>query len=136
MQTPLGKVAHVAAAAVLVAYCLWAESNATSRLRDAAKLDSAWLEELLSPEIEPVPPREPFRPSKSTAVPTTTDLAVAATSAEALDATSEAPQLQLSATCIHGDRRLALINGSLYAQGESLAGAEPRYTVALIEPDK
>ncbi len=138
MQTPLGKVAHVAAAAVLVAYCLWAESSTSSRVRDAAKLDSEWLEALLSPQIEPQLPRDPFAPMKATPVPTATELAVAAASAEALDATAEAPPLELSATCIHGDRRLALINGSLYAQGESLEGAEdgPRYTIALIETDK
>jgi hypothetical protein len=53
-------------------------------------------------------------------------------------ATAAHVQWELNATCIHGDRRLALINGSLYAQGDSLKAEEAglSYTIALIEADK
>jgi hypothetical protein len=144
MSPLVHKFAPVAIVAGLFGWCCWPYLKAP----DALVLESGKPLEvgasLLSPDVDPAPARDPFRPPSlnETALHETTPTVVQATPSPVEEKPpAERPlaevmqSLALDATVIHGDRGIALINGKVYAEGDSLAVSGPvvhPYTVARI----
>lgn len=149
MDIPLDKVIPRALALAVVGYCLWPSMMAfnskpeTKAPEKLPELSAA----LLSPTMPPAPTRDPFKENTATLVsalkkviqPATkaaavkgprkpavkTERRVASTSRGQGKPTGKGANhsggLTLEATCIVGDRRLAIINGRLYAPKETLS---------------
>ena len=140
MKALQSKMVHMAAVAGLVGYCYWCEQDATKAPAANTTRHSS-LKELLSPAIEPAQDRDPFRELAPQIAAGETDAAKAGkkeAEREAAELKGATNELALAGTFIHGKRRLALINGNFYSEGESLQpmrGAG-QYVVAEITSDK
>ncbi len=148
MHELVGKFAPTAIVVALMVYCCWCclcvpqPEPVVLNEGDLPQINSA----LLSPVIQPVPDRNPFRPleavkmvSAKGKVPTTAgpgqeEPATQRSIAEVLSS------LALNATYIQGNQRLAMIDGRVYRQGEPLAIPGESVTepcvVARIAADK
>ena len=109
---------------------------------------------LLSPTIAPAPARNPFGLAVATQTPATVAPSAAETDAEEstaetaegsvaetreIDTKSLLSDLALNATFLTGNRRVAVINSQLYAEGEPLgqsASSKQPYVVAQIYQHK
>lgn len=140
MRALQSKLVHMSAVAALAGYCYWCEQVETRVQVSATEKHKGSLENLLSPTIEPAPQRDPFHP---VAQPQT-GAGTSAADAEAAElklaaAGNPADEFALAATIIHGPRRLAVINGSLYGEGEPLKSSVPNgqpCIVAQIHADR
>ena len=147
MSGTLGKMAPTAILFMLLAWCCWPylerprSTTGVGQGSDLPRITGA----LLSPTVEPASVRDPFQPpqasqpapspsKKPTAPPPEQPKAAAAEKV-----TDVFAGLSLGAIYIRGDRRVALINDRVYAQGERLtvsaSAAEP-YIVGEISADK
>ncbi len=152
MNGPAGKLAPTAAVAAVVAWCCWSyvgESGTGFPVNGGGNPPKITTE-LLAPQIAPASSHDPFRPEAETEQSSEND--AAASSGEdqiKLEVVGEgggppvkAPDevfasLTLDATCIQGDRRVALIDGRVYAEGELLAipgSATEPWVVAEVSP--
>jgi hypothetical protein len=151
MQLPLDKLAPRAIALAVVGYCVWPCLTAFTS-RPAAKPPEKLPElaaTLLKPALAPFPARNPFerkhaavaasvkrgKPSPAAANKT----AGKATGRVATKAVDPLSALSLDATCIVGGRRLAMINGRLYATQEKLGAGNsstPPYKIVGVLPYK
>jgi hypothetical protein len=100
---------------------------------------------MLHPAPGAVAERDPFRlpPPARAAMAAHKPAGPAAQVAKAVDPAADTAKLlsglALHATYIHGQRRVALINGLVYAEGEPLKPANPTTTpfvVAWVYPDR
>ena len=137
MKTLQSKLVHMGAVAALAGYCYWCEQAETSVRVAVGEKHNDSLKKLLSPTIEPAPQRNPFEAAgrPQTAQRSPAQLA----GAEADTPSDPSAAFLLGATIIHGQRRLALINGRLYGEGDSLTNGvseDQPYTVASIYTDK
>ena len=143
MASPIGKLAPTAVVVVAVSYCAWPYVFPSS---DGAAKQAAAMPEIaatqLSPVILPPPKRDPFQELDG-AVNRTADRnnaaaapvagvhgAAGSRAASAARGKSNGPadplgDLALSATSILADRRLAVINGRIYAEQERLTTQDP-----------
>jgi hypothetical protein len=140
MSGRLKKIAPTAIVAAVLGYLCWPyftdpEAAAGQKKESTLPVLTA---ALLSPPPEPAPDRDPFSQGKNWS---------AAVTAKKPKATVKKPPpventltgQALNATYIHGERRLALISGQVYAEGEPLKGqnsSSSLLTVARICPDK
>jgi hypothetical protein len=151
MKTRLTKAAPIAVVAGVVAFCCWPylaspdTGPAGPGSREAQEIAPA----LLSPKFGPPTERDPFRlpTDVQNQAPASRDVAIAtvqkgdpvAPMARAADASDPLQGLSLSATYVHGKRRLAMINGHLYPEGGSFkvasSAGEP-FVIARIDPYK
>jgi len=147
MSGTLGKMAPTAILFMLLAWCCWPyleRPRSTTGVRLGSDLPRI-TGTLLSPAVEPASARDPFQPPQTSQPapppsrkPTAPPPEQPKPPAEAR-ATDVLAGLSLGAIYIRGDRRVALINDRVYAQGERLdisaSAAEP-CTVAEISADK
>jgi hypothetical protein len=145
MAIPLNKAAPTAVVAGVLGYCCWS-SLSTSEPKGGALEETrvaGIAVSLLSPPIAPPPVRNPFRSGERS-----TAQAAAAPVARASDRPAPAPTagagpreapigLDLTATFIRGEDRVAMINGRLYGPGDTLgpSGADAA-VIAAIYPNK
>jgi len=150
MAISVGKLAPSAVVLAFVGYCVWPSlSDLTSPpplLKATAKMPEL-AASLFSPTMPPVPTRNPWggldaaslAAAKDSAKPgdanseTVVDSAMAKTSAGPVDPLAG---LKLDATCILGDRRVAMINGQMYAAQEVLTVENAPYRVVRVLPYK
>jgi hypothetical protein len=168
MTLTVGKFVPTAVVAAAVAYCSWShlfapEAPVSDRSGKLPTITAAQL----SPTVAPRAERDPFRPVRATSplAPGTTKAGVSPPvvkggvaagqkpGATAGGTTAAGPQgasdmrepadllgrLTLNATSLQGDRRVAMINGRLYEQGERLRLPElgtAACVVACILPHK
>jgi hypothetical protein len=136
MSGTLSRLAPTAAVAAFVAWCVWPYvSGAGPRrfVQEPAEVPQI-AGSLLQPAIVPAGDRDPFRPADADQ-PDPSDLVARAAepaARQAAPAAEEAAplaqvrpgdvldQLVLDATIIHGDRRLALINGQVCGPGDAV----------------
>ena len=139
MSGRIGKLVPTAIVAAVLGYLCWPyfiDPEAAAGQKKESKLP-VLTAALLSPPPEPAPERDPFRQAKRWSAAVTKK-----ETKEEKKRPAAAPTLSgqiLNATYIHGDRRLALINGQVYAEGEALKGqnsSSSPLTVARICPDK
>lgn len=130
----------------LVGYCCWPYLGRPTpeAARDNPKPPEV-ARTLLAPTLAPVPQRDPFgmtaptpaKESPSTKPPPSANPPAAAIARA--DLTSLLSGLTLNATLIRGSRRVALINGRSYAEGDKLTGSGSTTSacvVARVYPDK
>ncbi|MFH1924471.1 MAG: hypothetical protein ABIP48_31860, partial [Planctomycetota bacterium] len=127
MAALIGKLAPAAIVAAVVAWCCWPYLNPVKPLAGGQGSDDlpSVADLLLQPAIVSASGRDPFQPLH---VPEPTTARVDLVSIEEPTTPDPLPEepvdilgsLRLDATFIHGDRRLALINGRICARGESL----------------
>jgi hypothetical protein len=136
MSGRIGKIAPTAIVAAVLGYWCWPYVNESiGRPQDKKENKLPVISAaLLSPAPEAAPDRDPFRPpgeKKSSAA-----MAGPTKKPTLADANALGSQV-LNATYIHGDRRLALISGHVYVEGEQLKGPSgPPLTVARICPER
>ncbi len=150
MELPAGKLAPRAIAFAMVGYCVWpsiAQLFAEPEAKPPQKA-SEMAVSLLEPAMPPPPVRDPFvlpgaaRPAPAAgragraATNGRLDQLVGLPAGRAAAGGSAVPGLTLEGTCIVGDRRLAIINGRLYAPRETLvaAGFQPAQQPAGGQP--
>jgi len=147
MSAQLGKVTPIALLIGVVGYCCWpylAAQEAGPAAEGAGKLP-----EVTAGMLHPVPAaaagRDPFRSAERVRAPATAKrpASSAAQAAKTPAPEADTPQLlgglRLYATYIRGERRLALIDGSVYAEGEPVKGARAMaapFVVVRVDPDK
>jgi hypothetical protein len=168
MALPLARIAPTAVVICAVGYCCWPYmGGSTATPAEAPNKLPEISAALLSPAIEPAPDRDPFgatsqaqmdtpeddKPAKAAvgqhgAAPRTgpdsaSGAGGTAPAGKGHDPTKDLANalsgLALNATYIQGDRRIAVINGRPYAQGESLSvsnSTSDPYIVAQIHPYK
>lgn len=150
MPPQIVKFAPTAIVAALAAWCCWpylggAEpAGGASQQSSFTKINAS----LLAPSIAGASGRDPFQPPspEEAAVAESEESEKAAEKATVRDASPAEEEgadrpanFVLDATCIRGNRRLALINGQLCAPGEALTAARPAtvpYVVRQISPHK
>ncbi len=134
MSSMLAKMAPTAVVAVLVVWCCWPyleaprQDQALQHDDDSPRIAGS----LLSPAVEPAPDRDPFQPPPTKQPPLTKQEEPVAIPRPA-EPPAENPQpaeeeetakplddLVLRAIYIQGDRRVALINDQVCAQGDLL----------------
>jgi hypothetical protein len=143
MSERIGKIAPTAIVAAVLAYLCWPYFNESAEAPQQKKENKLPVisQALLSPPAEPVPERDPFKQpgDKKWSAALAAQAAKKPAAARALPDANPLGSQVLGATYIRGDRRLALISGQIYAEGEQLKGqslsASP-LTVARICPDK
>jgi hypothetical protein len=162
MSRTLGRMAPTAIVFALAVWCCWPYLD---ELRSSLEVEQGGdlpriTSSLLSPTVEPVPKRDPFQPPPAIRAdppgskkPEIKKLAASSPHPQAgprqagasdqanaqRPGTDVVKTLVLEAIYIQGDRRVALINDRVYAQGEPLAISDPAaepYIVAQISPDK
>jgi hypothetical protein len=184
MPFPIAKYAPTAIVLGVVGYCVWpyvAGSDSPAGADSQAKMPEI-AAALLSPKIEPSPPRDPFQSIEDVAAaltPESSNISKSAAKSAAKEpsaagetgksATNVKPEtaatlkqntsdmktalpqtgkpvlpgtdnstggMTLGATCVRGDRGLALINGRIYASGETIKspGVQEQYKVDRILP--
>jgi len=150
MPPQITKFAPTAIVAALATWFCWPYLDGTD-LAGGTSQESSFTKinaSSLAPSIAGASGRDPFQPPP----PEEADLAESDAPEEtAEEATARGvclpeaegedrpPDLVLQATCIRGNRRLALINGRLYAPGEAVTLARPAafpYVVRKIFPHK
>lgn len=143
MSGTLGKLAPTAIVCGLVAWCCWPHlegSHWATGVQPAAELPRL-AGELLSPQIEPAPDRDPFQPPpvRKPAPPENRQPAEPPPGKVEHERTvvEEAPVdvfsgLALGAIYIRGDRRVALINGRVYQQGQPLVLSVPAADPCIV----
>jgi hypothetical protein len=143
MSERIGKIVPTAIVAAVLTYLCWPYFNESTGAPEEKKESKLPVisQALLSPPAEPAPERDPFKQPGdkkwSAALAGQGTKKPAAPGAPA-DANPLGGQL-LGATYIRGDRRLALISGHIYAEGEPLKGQTSSLsplTVVRICPDK
>lgn len=163
MEIPFEKVIPRSLALAVVAYCLWPtfvayfSEPSSQQPKKTPELSAA----MLSPKLAPPPTRDPFAECADSTEDknspgtnhTTTETAGAragsmrnqgSTSSVGLKSsiaqeTDKSKSLILEATCIVNDRRLAVIDGRLYAPKDKLVmtdGAGPPYEIVEVLPYK
>jgi hypothetical protein len=148
MELPAGKLAPRAIALAMVGYCVWpsiARFFAEPEAKPPQKA-SEMAVSLLQPAMPPPPVRDPFvLPGAARPAPASgragraanngqLDQLVGLPAGRAAAGGSAVPGLTLEGTCIVGDRRLAIINGRLYAPRETLAEpATPTLPCKILE---
>jgi len=147
MSGLLGKFGPTAVVATVVAWCCWPYLVDTDSELDLDQDTSVPViaSSLLSPTFAPLPERNPFAPESAQNRPFTVEAAFSALSgllslladkgpivAKTGQAPSAEPSLRelvrnlpLEATYCQGERSIALIDGQLYAKGDSLFPSEP-----------
>jgi hypothetical protein len=140
MSGRLRKIAPTAIVAAVLGYLCWPyvtdpEAAAGQKKESTLPVLTA---ALLSPPPEPAPDRDPFSQGKN--------WSAAVTAKKPKDTPKKPPPIEntlsgqiLNATYVHGARRLALISGQVYAEGEALKGQNSSSSplkVARICPDK
>lgn len=140
MSRPISKLAPAAVVLVVAAWCCWPYlegPKAVTGVEQQPDLPRITRSQL-SPEVQPASERDPFRPVAAEKAdspqgeesPPSSPLPVQEKAAEQQkDITEILSGLVLGATYVQGDRRVALINGRVYQEGERLAIATP-----LAEP--
>jgi hypothetical protein len=151
MAIPVGKLAPSAVALVFVADCVWpilSELTLAPRPTPPKKVPEL-AAALASPAMPPRPTRNPFEWTDAALLaaakgsPKAARKTAAQTAALGTAKTPDKPvdplgALKLDATSILGDRRLAVINGQLYALHDRLAGdsSTPPYRIVGVLPCK
>src|SRR5688572_29403638 len=113
MKTLQSKLVHMGAVAALAGYCYWCEQAETSVRVSVAEKSNESLKKLLSPTIEPDPERNPFE-AVGRPQPAALQRNQVASAEDDANPSDPSAAFLLGATIIHGQRRLALINGRLY----------------------
>lgn len=143
MSTRANKLVSLGVATAAVAYgCYPFVSGAgpdSAASLQLPKLTSA----MLSPQVPPVGDQDPFRIVRSTTKPPVTVApparVVASTPKPAFDPTAILNGLNLESTFLLGSKRLAMIDGHVYAEGAKLAPAKAKnggeLVVARVEMD-
>jgi hypothetical protein len=130
MSGTLGRLAPTAAVAAFVAWCVWPYIGGAGPQRFVQEPPGVpqIADSLLQPAIVPAGDRDPFRPARADQPGPSDFVAEAAKPAprQAAPLAQVRPgdvldQLVLDATIIHGDRRLALINGQVCGPGDAVA---------------
>jgi hypothetical protein len=104
----------------LAGYCCWSESDDLAAT--PAKEKSATIEltsTLLAPTSTPAPARNPF-PSPTANKKVVTERSITKAPPVKMDLAKNTSHLVLRATFICGDRRLAMINGKFYGEGDTV----------------
>ena len=131
MNPLIEKLAPTGVVVALVGLCCWPHlTDSEVRLDMQQENDLPQVtQSLLSPDILPAPDRDPFRDMRINStggmqeqLATTAGPGTGGGSSE-IDIAAELSKLVLNATYVRGDRRVALINGELYALGETLDGS-------------
>jgi hypothetical protein len=143
MSERIGKIVPTAIVAAVLTYLCWPYFNESTGASEEKKENKLPVisQALLSPAAEPAPERDPFKQpgdKKWSAALAGQGTKKPAASRALADANPLGSQV-LGATYIRGDRRLALISGHIYAEGEQLKGQNSSVsplTVARICPDK
>jgi hypothetical protein len=149
MPPALARMAPTGVVVLLVLWCVWPYMIASSGdEKRAAKLPEVSAA-ALTPKIASPPKRDPFRtptevlaakqptkPQPAVKTPAATKEAAAA-AARAKNA-NPLDSLVLSATCISGDERMAVVNGRIYHPREKLklSGTTAAWLVTEILPEK
>lgn len=147
MSRTIAKIMPMATVVALVSWWCWPylegpDTVAASRPKDELPRIT---DPLLSPDVEPTAPRDPFRPVhqektdslEREPLPTPPPAQPKPPAEDQIRETLSG--LVLGATYIQGDRRAALIDGRVYRQGEPLELSTPTpepCVVAGIFPDK
>jgi len=138
MELALDKLAPRAIALAVVGYCVW-PSLAAFQAQPETKPPEKPPEvaaALLKPAVAPFPKRDPFvmtnsRPEKKSSL--------AASGKNAALLVDPLSHLTLEATCLMGGKRLAMINGHLYACREKSPEGDastPPFTLVSVLPYK
>ena len=143
MSERIGKIVPTAIVAAVLTYLCWPYFNESTGAPEEKKENKLPVisQALLSPPAEPAPERDPFKQpgdKKWSAALAGQGTKKPAAPRALADANPLGNQV-LGATYIRGDRRLALISGHIYAEGEQLKGQNSSVsplTVARICPDK
>jgi hypothetical protein len=127
MSATLSKMAPTAIVFTLVVWCCWPYLEGPRQETEGQQADLPRIgSSLLSPTVEPAPDRNPFQPLHANQPdPPVSEKPVARPPEQPpapakQDSTDIFQGLVLRAIYIQGDRRVALINDRVYAQGESL----------------
>lgn len=140
MSVQLGKVTPIGLLVGVVAYCCWPylAAPAAGAADGAGKLPEVTAA-MLTPVPAPAAKRDPFRPADGAGMavtarqPAPTMTPVAKRADPVPDKAPPRSRLRLNATYLHGGRRLALIDGSVYAEGETLKPASPAAVPLVVE---
>jgi hypothetical protein len=129
-------MAPLMAVLVLAGYCCWSESDEPIVIpgkEHAAKIEMT--RALLSPVSTPAPVRNPF-PSAMTEKKAPTAVQPVKESLMKKNLAQNTSHLVLRATFISGDRRLAMINGKFYGEGDIVAAVPHELEVKRLGPDQ
>ncbi|MBN1591534.1 MAG: hypothetical protein JW888_18615 [Pirellulales bacterium] len=138
MAELINKLAPIVVVAAVFGWCCWpylfgSDANlATNANPDLSALPNS----LLSPVLTPDNARNPFQRAIATIHSSLTNEITDPQGAaegpqlpnaknETTDATKRASSLFLNGTLVHGDQRTAIINGTMYQQGDLLADVAP-----------
>jgi hypothetical protein len=120
MGTLINQIAPFMVVLALAGYCCWSESDDLAAT--PAKEKSATIEltsTLLAPTSTPAPARNPF-PSPTANKKVVTERSITKAPPVKMDLAKNTSHLVLRATFICGDRRLAMINGKFYGEGDTV----------------
>lgn len=133
MSPLIGKLAPAAAVAALVAWCCWPylDESASGGLGGESSDVPQIADSRLSPDIKPGSQRDPFQKLGSNETNPAEAESSPKSPASPASVEEQPPsdeqiadvlgRLAVEATFIHGPRRLALIDGRLYEEGDPLA---------------
>jgi hypothetical protein len=135
MAIPMARLVPRVAVLATVAYCIWPSVPALiaePESKPPAKVPELAIS-LLSPVLESASTRNPFaRVVRATKHPTGTVAKAAPTVTHKV--VNPLNGLRLDATCIMGDRRLAVINGRMYATHDVMAAPKPAtYSLTILD---
>ncbi len=143
----LTKFAPIGIVAGVMGYLCWPYFDEPSKRSESAGLDQVIqvTAALLSPSVAPALKRDPFKSAKSNGpVASTSPRSTAnkpGTAAKAVAAPIAGPPitLVLNGTYVRGNQRIAVINGTVYAQGEQISvehASVENCSVARVDVDK
>jgi hypothetical protein len=143
MVLPIGKVAPTAVVAAMVTYWCWphlVDGPAAEQPRaKLPALDTA----LVSPPKSAAPERDPFltgpQPANAAGANEPPPTVHSQPTEQHAYDPAQSEQWVLNATMLRGERRIAVINGKLYGEGEPIATPDPTahpYVVSEIDSDQ
>lgn len=135
MAISVNKIAPSAVAIAFVGFCIWPSVSAltsTPKPPPQQKKSAELANSLLTCKLGPPPTKNPWGgkdaaslAKQKNAASEATSVAAAAIETSSGNRATLLADVRLDATCIFGDRRMAVINGRLYSVRETIAAATP-----------